>query len=203
MKIFLDVGAHTGQTLTAAQRWGFDLIICFEPVKENVAILRELADKRTVILPFGLWNKTARMPIYDPGSQGGSLWKRPGRKHHAEQCEFVRVSDWLRERDWGGAEAWYEDYDGAEVWMKINAEGAELDIITDMLDTGTFNRITYLKVMWDAHKIPAVAARLAGVKARLVDFKPPRVMDSKQVKPAKTHVARIDNWLAATGLQRP
>lgn len=193
MKVFLDVGAHTGQTLTAAQRWGFDRIECFEPVAENCAVLKELADKRTVINPFGLWNKTASVPIYDPGSQGGSIWKRPQRSTKSELCRMVRASDWLRENV----------HSCDEVWMKINAEGAEIDIINDMLDTDTFQRVSFLEVMWDAHKIPAVASRLAAVQARLANYPPPQVMSSKDVKPAKTHVARIDNWLAATGLERP
>ena len=193
MKIFLDVGAHTGQTLTAAQRWGFDRIECFEPVPENCEVLRELADKRTNINQFGLWNKTQSANVFDPGSQGGSLWKRPQRSTKSIVCNFVRASDWLRDNT---AE---ED----QVWMKVNAEGAELDIITDLLDTGMFERVSFLEVMWDAHKIPAVAGRLEAVKARLAIFSAPRVMSSKQVKPAKTHVARIDNWLTATGLVRP
>lgn len=189
MKVFLDVGAHTGQTLTAAQRWEFDRIVCFEPVAENCTFLRELADKRTIIEPFGLWNKTAAMPVYDAGSQGGSLWKRPGRSTKNEKCHFVRASDWLREniavRD--------------QVWMKVNAEGAEIDILNDLLDTNTFSFVDFLEVMWDAHKIPAVANGLAKVQVRLSEFPAPRVISSKLVPPAKTHVARIDNWLTMTG----
>jgi FkbM family methyltransferase len=188
MKVFLDVGAHTGQTLTAAQRWDFDKIVCFEPCATNWPYLQELADKRTVIERFGLWNKTITVPLYDPGSQGGSIWKRPGRSTKSEMCDFVRASDWLR-----------DNVAGCTVWMKVNAEGAEIDILNDLLDSGAFALVDYLEVMWDANKIPAVAGGLSKVQARLKECPVPRVINSKQVPPAKTHVARIDNWLTMTG----
>lgn len=188
MKVLLDVGAHTGQTLTAAQRWDFDRIVCFEPAPVNHESLRELADKRTVIEPFGLWNRDATMPLYDIGSQGASIWKRPGRSTVSEQCKFVRASSWMRDN------LKLTDV----VWMKVNAEGAEIDIINDLLDSDMFGRVDFLEVMWDAHKIPAVSSGLARVQARLAEFKSPRVISSKLVPPAKTHVARIDNWLTLT-----
>jgi FkbM family methyltransferase len=193
MRIFLDVGAHTGQTLLAAQRWPFDRIVCFEPVAANIALLRELADRRTTIEPYGLWNKTATAPIFDPGSQGGSLWKRPKRPHGHEMCQFVRAADWLD----------LSVNDGDQVWMKLNAEGAELDIITDMLDSGAVARLTHLLVMWDASKIPQIRDRLEAVQARLAEYTGLHVRSSKDIDPAKTHVGRIDNWLALTGLERP
>lgn len=193
MRIFLDVGAHTGQTLLAAMRWPFDRIVCFEPVEEHIAGLHELADKRCVICDFGLWNQNAKAPLYDAGSQGASLWKRPKRSTKSALCTFMRVSEWLTTNI----------HPGDQVWMKVNAEGAELDIIEDMLDTGTFDLVSHLEVMWDSHKIPAVAGRLAGVKERLSHYTAPRVFSSKDLPPAITHVGRIDNWLAATGLPRP
>lgn len=194
MKVFLDVGAHQGQTLLAALRWNFDRIVCFEPAAENVRCLRELGDERTEICHFGLWSRTGPATLFDTGSQGASLWKRPGRATTPERCVFTRASDWMRAHI----------KDGDQVWMKLNAEGAELDIITDLLDSGEMERISYSVVMWDAHKIPAVAPRLAAVKARLAGkYDAPRVVSSKDVKPALTHVGRIDSWLKMTkGVER-
>jgi len=187
-KVLLDVGAHVGQTLTAALRWDFDRIVCFEPAASNVRHLREIADKRTSVKPFGLWNENAQKPLYDTGSQGASLWKRPKRSTEREDCCFVRATDWfideLRPDD--------------TVWMKLNAEGAEIDILTDLLDSGQFDRVSYLLVMWDAHKIPAVAPRLAAMKKRMAEFGSPRVISSKEVEPAVSHIGRIDNWLKLT-----
>lgn len=189
MKIFLDVGAHTGQTLAAAQRWDFDRIVCFEPASVNQQYLTELADARTVINPFGLWNQSTTMPLYDVGSQGASLWKRPNRGTKSEKCKFVCATEWFD----------YNIESDDTVWMKLNAEGAELDIITNLLDSGAFGLVDFIEVMWDAHKIPAVAGRLDAVRDRLNKYPSPRVINSKDVPKALTHVARIDNWLTMTG----
>lgn len=192
-KVLLDVGAHVGQTLTAALRWNFDRIVCFEPAAANCEHLREIADKRTCVEPIGLWNETAAKQLYDTGSQGASLWKRPKRSTESERCLFVRASDWF------GANLKPDD----QVWMKLNAEGAEIDILTDLLDSGMFERVNYLLVMWDAHKIPAVAPRLAAMKARMSQFGSPRVVSSKEVEPAVSHIGRIDQWLKMTaGISR-
>jgi FkbM family methyltransferase len=190
MKVFLDVGAHTGQTLAAAKRWDFDRIVCFEPVQEHQKVLEKLADRRTQIVPYGLWDRDETAELYDPGSQGASLWKRPGRPETHISCTFVSAAEWLRDNA----------YSGDTVWMKLNVEGAELDIVTDLLDSGTIECISFLQVMWDARKIPALANQLALVRARVeARYQPPRVVSSATFELSATHTARIDSWLAMTG----
>ena len=55
MKIFLDVGAHKGQTLKIAleEKYGFDKIYCFEPVSECCDVLRTYRDERVTICEYG------------------------------------------------------------------------------------------------------------------------------------------------------
>lgn len=193
MKVFLDVGAHTGETLAAVLRWDFDRIVCFEPAAANLPRLRRLADARTTVEPFGLWDKSCEERLCNPGSDGASLWERPNRPKTHEVCRFVRATDWLRDNL----------SVGDTVWMKLNVEGAELDVLTDLLDGGEFHRVDFLEIMWDAHKIPALASRLHAVRARIEAlYQVPRVMNSKQVPKADTHSGRIDNWLTMTGLAR-
>lgn len=188
-KVFLDVGAHVGQTLNAAMRWDFDIIHCFEPVTANVKHLLEIGDSRTYVHPVGLWNKSESRPLYDAGSQGASLWKRPNRSRVSEMCTFIRASDWFAAHL----------HSGDQVWMKLNAEGAELDIITDLLDSGEFEKISYTLVMWDAHKIPAVSRGLEAVRSRLgAKYSSPRVISSKEIASAVSHVGRIDSWINMT-----
>jgi len=190
MKVFLDVGAHTGQTLAAAKRWDFDRIVCFEPVHEHQKMLAKLADQRTQIVPYGLWDRDEAAELYDPGSQGASLWKRPGRPETHISCTFVSAAEWLRDNI----------YPGDTAWMKLNVEGAELDIVTDLLDSGTMAYISFLQVMWDARKIPEIAGRLNAVRNRVeAKYQPPRVVSSATFELSATHTARIDSWLAMTG----
>lgn len=190
MKVFLDVGAHIGQTLAAAQRWDFGRIVCFEPVKAHLSALAKVADERAEIEMFGLWNKTALATLHHPGTKGASLWERAGMPATDRECLFVRASTWLNANL----------ANGDTVWMKLNVEGAELDVITDMLDSGEFARVSYLQVMWDARKIPAIAERMAEVRNRIDKlYAPPRVISSEMVPPGATCEARVDNWLAMTG----
>lgn len=187
MRVFLDVGAHIGQTLAAAKRWNFDRIVCFEPATQHLPALEALADERTSIRSFGLLDRTVDLPLYNVGGQGASLWKRPERSKASEMCSFVRASDWLNDQ-----------VPGCEVWMKLNVEGAELDILTDLMDTGAIRRINYLLVMWDARKIPEIAPRMEEVRARLATYTRPIVTDSRDIPDAKTREERIDGWLATT-----
>lgn len=188
MKVFLDVGAHIGQTLTAALRWDFDRVVCFEPARQHRKRLEELADARTEVNMFGLWNVSERAKLYNIGAQGASLWQRPERPVENEVCKFQRASDWLRDNTTA------LDI----VWMKINTEGAELDIVTDLLDSGTIARIRHLLVMWDARKIPELEPRLNSVRDRLRDVAP-HVLPQVELPPAATRMDRIDDWLNVTG----
>lgn len=190
MKVLLDVGAHTGQTLAAAQRWDFERIVCFEPAAVNLEALRKLADERTVIQPFGLLDKDVQTILYNGGSKGASVLERPGRPTAATECRFVRASTWLVDN--------LPPDD--KVWMKLNIEGAELDVIEDLLDTGTLAYVDYLLVMWDSRKIPSIAARGVEVRKRLeAVVRAPHLISSDQFPNAATCEARIDAWLSATG----
>jgi FkbM family methyltransferase len=188
MKVFLDVGAYEGQTLTAVLPWAFDKIFCFEPNPAHHEKLLGMADERTTIAPFGLWNQDAKQPLYNPIAKGASLWKRPERPENYTVCRFVRATDWLRSNLHGDL----------EIWMKLNVEGAELDILEDLLASGEIRRIKHLLVMWDARKIPELTPRMAAVRA---------AVDGPGVTHAETIIAksvqdRIDAWLSTTDIAR-
>lgn len=188
MKIFLDVGAYQGQTLTAVLPWDFDKIFCFEPNPAHFKGLHTLADARTSIEPFGLWNWSGRKPLYNPIAKGASLWNRPGRPEDYTVCGFMRATDWMRSNLYGDN----------EVWMKLNVEGAELDILEDLLASGELRRIKHLLVMWDARKIPELTPRMAAVRAAI---------DGPGVTHSETIIApsvqeRIDAWLSTTPIAR-
>jgi hypothetical protein len=98
VKVFLDVGAHTGETLRAVRdpKYGFDHIYCFEPSAACRAALESVRDRRVTVCPFGLWNATVERVLHDSGSLGASLFadkfstERPG-----ERAQFVRASEWF------------------------------------------------------------------------------------------------------------
>jgi FkbM family methyltransferase len=129
VKVFLDVGAHEGSSLHAVRdpKYGFERIYCFEPAPACWPALDAVPDDRVTVCRFGLWNRTCEHALYDPGSRGASLFEDkfksiPG----TERARFLRATDWFREH-LGAAD---------EIYVKLNCEGAECDIVEDLLDSG-------------------------------------------------------------------
>lgn len=188
MKTFLDVGAHVGETLQAvmADR-SFERIVCFEPASQCWPALRALADRRVSIEQFGLWDRACSAGLFQPGTKGAGLWKKDnGRSDDVETCKFVRATEWMR------AHIAEDDV----VYLKLNCEGAECDILDDLLDSGEFDSIAYTMVDFDVRKIASQKHRQAELVERLAVYPAPRVLTSKQAMRGDTHAARIHNWLA-------
>lgn len=192
MKVFLDVGANTGQSLRAAldPDCGFDRIVCFEPAKACWPYLKALTDRRVRIERFGLWNQTCEKEIFQPGSLGGGLWKKDkGLSEEKELCRFIKASDWMRDNIAAGD----------QVYLKLNCEGAECDILDDLLDSGEFEKVAFVMIDFDVRKIAIMKHRQAEIMARLAEFGYPRVATSKEVMVGETHQDRIKNWLRLVG----
>lgn len=191
-RIFLDVGANTGQSLAAALDPGFrfDQIVCFEPTKACWEKLQSVKDARVSIERFGLWNQTCERPVYQPGSKGGSLWRKDNAtSDETELCQFRRASDWFKDN--------VNDRD--TVFLKLNCEGAECDILDDLLDSGEFRKVSFVMIAFDVHKISSEKHREAELRNRLSGIEFPRVTFPEQLMAGPTHEARIKNWLRAVG----
>ena len=184
MKIFLDVGAHVGQTLAAVLPLDFDRIVCFEPAAVCWGPLKKMGDHRVTVERFGLWKKTCEAPLFNPGSMGAGLWQREGRARKSVMCDFVRASDWMREN------VTSEDV----VYMKLNCEGAECDIIDDLLNSGEFSKLSFVMIDFDVRKFEDLKHRQGQVAKRLEVYPFPRVA-SKAHRIGDTHAARIQHWL--------
>lgn len=198
MKIFLDVGANTGQSLAAVLPLDFDRIVCFEPAPSCWPFLEKLAasaplakgaQRRVSIEHFGLWNQNGKQPIFQPGSKGGGMWKKDKGTIDATQVvKFRRASEWFR-----------DNLCAADtVFLKLNVEGAECDILDDLLDSGEFEKVDFAMVDFDVRKITAMKHREAELRERLAAYPFPRVAFSKDVMKGETHAARIQNWISLT-----
>lgn len=190
--MFLDVGAHTGQTVAAVRdpKFGFDRIVCFEPTAAAQAVLRRLTDPRVEVVPFGLWKETTERTIYEPGRKGASIFSDKARIDVArsEAIRLVRASDWFRE-NLGTADL---------VYAKLNCEGSECDILDDLLDSGEIGKLRSALVFLDVQKIPSQAHRAAEVKARLSSSGYSGHLFADEL-PAGTHRERVQWWLGRAG----
>lgn len=194
MKVFLDVGAHEGWSLHAVRdpKYGFDRIYCFEPAASCWPALEAVTDRRISICRFGLWNRTAEHALYDPGSRGASMFEDKFRAKPADEtARFVRASDWFRDN------LGPDD----EIYVKLNCEGAEADIVEDLLDSGELDRVRSVMIDPDVRKIPSLAHRERELRERLASSGLTNYFLEEEVMVGKTHRDRIQNWLRVAGAE--
>jgi FkbM family methyltransferase len=194
VKVLLDVGAHEGSSLHAVRdpKYAFNRIYCFEPAPACWPALEAVADGRVTVCRFGLWNRTCEHALYDPGSRGGSLFEDkfkspPG----TEMAQFVRATDWFREQ-LGSAD---------EIYVKLNCEGAECDIVEDLLESGELARVHSVMIDPDVRKIPSLAHRERELRERLAASGLTNYLLEEDVMVGDTHRARIQNWLRVAGAE--
>ena len=164
MRVFVDVGAHYGQTLEVVldPAWGFDQVFILEPASACHVLLRRFRDPRLRLHPIALGSRTGTTKLYGAGLLGGSLFPSKRQKASSdqittEQIRMVRASDWFKSSIPAGA----------DVFMKFNCEGAECDIIDDLLSAGLAPRLTNLYVDFDVRKVDGLGHRQAEVEKRL------------------------------------
>ncbi len=120
--VVLDIGAHVGYfTEMAAGRVGaVGLVVAFEPHHENFGLLRERVGQMENVMRVkavvsgrvgfvGLWENT--------GNTGGHSIYRNSQHGRCVEVRSVKASD----------------YAGKVRFVKLDAEGAELEILTDLV----------------------------------------------------------------------
>jgi FkbM family methyltransferase len=194
VKILLDVGANTGQTVHAAldPKYGFDRIVAFEPAPACWPELERIDDPRVQVCRFGLWNRTCQSRLHNAGSEAGSIFEdfdSDGRSGPTETIELVRARDWFSENV----------SDSDLVFMKLNCEGAECDVVEDLLDGGEFGKVYNAVISFDVRKSDSLRGRELPLRRRLVAEGYSNVSFSEDVMHGPTHEERIRHWLERVG----
>lgn len=157
--MFLDIGAHFGETLSVvkAPSWRFDRIVCFEPAPVCWPSIETMADERVTVCRYGLWKEPATIALHNPGSIGASIAPNA---HEVTQTIDCRFED---------AAAWFADHVSIKdtVFVKINVEGAEADIIERLAETDQLRRIDHLLIHFDVRKSPTLAHREPALRSQL------------------------------------
>lgn len=193
MRIFLDIGAHVGETVLEVQKpeYGFDRIVCFEPASVCLAELQRLAaaDPRVEICPFGLGARNEKLELHNPGEVGASVLATEG---PAETVEIVDAAQWFR-----------ANTDPADfLVVKTNCEGAEVDIINRLLDEGLLNRAVTFLITFDVRMFPEHRHKEAELRRRLRASGLSNYCFSDQAMIGSTHQKRIAYWLGLFGVNR-
>ena len=187
--IFIDVGAHVGETAEEAvlPKWNFDRVYAFEPASRNVKVIREIPAENLTIIPAGWWRENTFMDLHDPGEIGASIHAAKRRTGAVERCEFLNAAEWM---------ATHTDSDD-EIWLKLNCEGSECEIIEALRVGGVLDRVSHLLVHFDVEKIPGLGAEAETARDTLrrhrVEF-----LEADQIMFGRSHRAKTANWLAWT-----
>ncbi len=193
MKILLDVGGNTGQTVRAVlDHFNFDRIVTFEPAPQCWREIESIGDPRVELCRFGLWRETCERELHDPGSEAASIFadfESQDRSTKVTTINLVKASDWL------AANVSDDDV----VFMKLNCEGAECDIIEDLLESGQFGKIYNVMVTFDVRKSQSQRSRELPLRRRLLREGHRNVVYAEDVLRGETHAERIANWLNMVG----
>jgi FkbM family methyltransferase len=174
MRIFLDVGAHDGETLDVAldPKWGFDRIDSFEPASTRLKTLRKFRHKRLAIHDFGLSSQTKNTTLYGAGLLGGSIYSEKNyldakATSYKEEIKLQSASEWLTKNTSA------DD----EVFLKLNCEGSEADILENLISEQLIFRVKSIYVDFDIRKVLGQAHRQKEIEDKLrslqIDFQTP------------------------------
>lgn len=151
--LVFDVGGYEGQ-------WTSDIfskyccnIFIFDPVKEfaNNIQNRFSKNKKIIVFNFGLSNKSYRTKI-SVDKDSSSLYIN---RNKLENVDFVRLVDFIKERNTSRIDL-----------LKLNIEGAEFDLLEDLINSGEIKKIRNIQVSF--HEIvPNAEIRMKKIQSEL------------------------------------
>lgn len=192
-KIFIDVGGYEGQTLDEVikPRWNFDTIYCLEPMPRQFQVLTEKYSnlENVELFEYGLSDKTGPAIIYGDNSiMEASIYstKRDVDASFETVCQFVEASEFLNRIPLSL---------NKKIIMKLNCEGAEYNILQNLIDTGSIWRLFNVMIDFDVRKIKEMQWSEGHILSELnrIGFTNYSLCDV--VMHGKTHQDRIANWL--------
>jgi len=151
--IVFDVGGYEGQ-------WTSDIfskfcckILIFDPVKQFADNIQKRfsKNKKISVFNFGLSNKTYKTKI-SVDKDSSSLYKN---SNNLEQVEFVRLVDFINERNINRIDL-----------LKLNIEGAEFDLLEDLINSGDIKKIRNIQVSFHEF-VPNAGIRMKKIQSEL------------------------------------
>ena len=198
-KVFIDVGGYHGESSLAALDpiFGFDRIFCFEPVPSCADIIRRrIADKRFVLVQACLSNQHGSIAIHNPGTVAASVYDDAPPFEGTAPPLTVAVIE---------ASKFFRTFvnSGDRVWMKLNCEGSECDVLESLLDGRACDEISNVLVDFDARKIPSQRHRVSAIQERLLEEGLPHSFPEDVQYGMVTNYGSIRNWLLVSGARVP
>ena len=143
--IFIDIGGHRGQALEVAlnPKYGFSQYLVLEPSSGAFKFLQNFKDDKIKLYPFGLGSKQSQTYLYNSGTPGASIYIQKFKNVISEELvEIRKASDFLRPY-----------LQNSKVFIRINCEGSEIEIIEDLLNSKLLKSSHSFLVDFDILKI--------------------------------------------------
>ena len=190
MKIFIDVGAHYGETIEEVikKKYNFDLIYAFEPSKKCLHKLKKYKSHKIIINNYGLGEKNENRELYSSGKLGANIYLN-NKNEISEKIKINKASDWFKDH--------IKETD--IVFVKLNCEGSECEIINDLLINNQFNKIYNVMITFDVRDISGKEHEEIKTRKILKNNKSINYCFADNVMKGKTHQKRIANWLHNVG----
>lgn len=194
-RVFVDVGAHNGGSIYSVIEGGytFDRMVSVEPDPEMIAALKarfpkEIADGRYQIAPVGLSDHIGTAQLLGDNTEGGASMIAGKFGIGVGNVREIKLIDWA---------TFLKDYDleDARLWVKINAEGAEIAILDSILAQGGKN-IESLVIFFDIVKSPFGAWKKWRVMRDLAHADIPYLL-AENVLIKHGPRKRLNNWLSS------
>lgn len=184
--IFVDVGAHEGQTIDEVRRadYPFDVIHAVEPMPTQAAHLRRRYsyDPRVIVHEFALTHTSGLTTMFGTNDALEASLFAAKIDVDPEVRTTVRAVK---------ASAFFEAC-GDGLVVNMNCEGGEVPILVDLLDSGTIKRIGHLLVDWDSRFV----AGLEEEPRKIVERLERTDVDYRGTFPdLPTHAEQIASWL--------
>lgn len=133
IKGLIHVGAHYGQEYKIYQKLGIARLIFFEPLVQNLEILKTHVDKKAKLFQLALGNENKKVKMYVESANNGMSSSILKPQKHLEQypqivfdqeeiVEMVRLDDFLSEK---------ENYN----FLTIDVQGYELEVLKGSRET--------------------------------------------------------------------
>jgi FkbM family methyltransferase len=195
MKIFVDIGAHHGETLLEVikSKYFFDRIYCFEPSKKCIHSLQKIADSdnRVKILNCGLSNKSNKSRLFDSGSEAASIFQNNIKNNSDfEEISLLDTGNWFKKNI----------TEGDVVVVKLNCEGSEVDIIDSLLKSDELKKIYNILITFDVRNFNHLKHKEIETRKKLKTLNFYNYCFSDNVMLGSTHERRIENWLSLYGI---
>lgn len=187
MRVFVDIGSHIGQTIEEVlePRWEFDEIHAIEPMPHEAAILKQrfLAEPRVKLHEFALSNRNGFITMYGTNEElEASIFPEKNDVNAQIRTAVTCVN----------ASQFFERLEG-QIIVNLNAEGAEIFILDNLIESGLIYRLDALLVDFDIRKVPGRQHNEERIRDKLDDIGFKRW--TAEYADLPTHREQIAAWL--------